>query len=1521
MRVIIEAKHYQHEVDLVRFSPDATLADVILATTQIHVDRGEYWYCDEYRCLPSDKISALDLVEGMVISNTPKTAPTPIDDWMLLVSAGLDAGAMYTLPHAGTLLVGRAKECDVRANSLLISKHHFQISRMKDGVFVADCGSANGTYINGVHVGTQGVLVTDDAVITAGGIAFTLRRGLQEQAAARPGSLHNLTANATAPFNRPPRPGFPAPEKPAIPPEHKKTSTPNHFNIAAVAGPLLMAAVMVMAMHSWQYAIFAALSPIIAVGMWIEQRIRHSKEDKKERARYAQALQEFKNALRRQATHERLRRLNQLPDPAVCIRYCNLPDTRLWQCRPYNPDFLTLNAGIGQAPWEPRVERTSKTNDDVTSIIENSRIPQSPVEVDLNQAGVVGIVGDREAALAIARSLVLQASTHCGPADLTCVVCCDQGRERAWRWTTWLPHTRMAGNTEADRWTSCDANRSDAMLHALRDSIDAQPTPAMLLVIDSDTLLEGRDAPARDLLGHGRVNVSAAQRGRQVLVSGIVIATSEERLPAACNTIINAQADAEGTIRYPESRQQIRHAILAGISTDTALVAARLLAHFDDPEMPSTGAALPALVRLPDILDLDAIDAASIRNLWRRQHGIGTPIGIGSSGVMRLDLVKDGPHGLVGGTTGSGKSEFLRSLVAGLAANVPPSKLTFILADFKGGAAFQACERLPHTIGTISNLDAQSADRAIRALEAEMEYRQRLFAQAGRDVDNLDSYMATNPPVPLPRLLFIVDEFAMLAKEYPDVLSSLVSIAAVGRTLGVHMILATQRPDGVVNDDILANTNLRVSLRVQSSADSTNVIEVPDAATISRDQRGRAYVKLGRHDITLIQTALVTGSVRTVEKASVDLRPVVFGQAPAPVRPTRLGTAVANHTDLDDLIDAIVEANRQERLPAPRPVWPAPLPEHISLAGFQSDKTTGTMPAEGRINGAKVIVAVSDDPDHQRQIPVGWDMAAGNIIMAGIPGSGTDAALASIGLTLCRSNRPEDLDLLIMDMGSGSLRPLAKLPHAIGYAGSGSQNKEKRSRLFTYLGTEIDRRKNVGKQGNKPLVVLIDGLAALKDEYQDFHGLELLEKLYQAWASGPEYGIWFAASTTRPRMLPSAIADVTTQRWMFQLADQYDYSTVGIKPAERPAELPGRFVPISTKLQTQIATPDCPLPQAVDLLTAMFPSAAAKPSIVKELPIIVYASQMPTALRFDAEPWLIPIGLAERNLKPVTLQLYENEHALIAGPARCGKSSLLLAIAEEAKQAGLMTYGICTRRSPLVDSPNIDACASSHDERVSLMTAMRMDENTPCLLLIDDAERIDDTDKAIANLIAGNNSQLHIIAAGRADDLRTQYSHWSKSIRKSHSGLLLQPNPDYDGELLSVKIPRTATVPIGCGRGYLCNGSSPLLVQSISPTPAHASPIVNADSPIPSSKPDPITLDSPSPADSGVVPTVPIPVPLPGPVHNVQSQASPIPPLPPQQPARPPLPIGLVPPPPHTKPGQDGAPKPQCPPLPPKQHH
>lgn len=1402
MRLLIELDDRRDAVEVDGWSGASSLGELVAAAIGLTLEPGTTLAVDGHRTSVDTPLRDLVLLEGSRIGRTPEERPLGTDGWTVTLAGGLEAGLVVPVPRGRKLVVGRAPQADVVLPTESASWEHCTVEREDDGVRVRDAGSTNGTVIAGERIDAEGVLLIGTTSVIVGGAVLLVRPALDEVPVPAAGSMANLTPAATAPFNRPPRAGRTSDAETVVPPGRKDVPPASKFSWITVAAPLVLAGAMVLLLGDARFALFALLSPVTAIGMWFEQKHRRAKNLKEEDTRFAEAVESFRGEISEAAAVEAARRQELVPDPATVVRRAELPTTLLWQRRSDDEDFLSLHAGTGDAPWRPEVDQraaTAKLEDEAKAAIADSRLTAAPVVADLSDAGVVGIVGDRQGALALARSLLTQATVHCGPADLTVGVFCDAGRAEDWGWASWLPHARVAGSSTGARWMSAQRDQSAAMLRGLRESLDELPTPNLLVVVDSEVLTEGRDAPARNLLGQGRTVPGQSHRPgeRPRKVSGIVIATNEQQLPAACTSIITVGADAAATVYRPEDRTRVEDVVLAGLSVETAERSARSVAHFDDPELLVPGASLPSLVRLPELLSSDGI-----RTAWDARTGFSTPIGSSESGVLEIDLVRDGPHGLVGGTTGSGKSEFLRSLVAGLAARNDPTRLNFLLVDFKGGAAFAACERLPHTIGTISNLDEQLADRAIRALEAELERRQRVFAAAGGDIDNLDAYLATKPVEPMPRLLLVVDEFAMLAKDFPDVLTSLVSIAAVGRTLGVHMILATQRPAGVVSEDILANTNMRVALRVQSREDSTNVIGVPAAAGIGRQQTGRAYVKLGQDDITPVQTALVTGRARD-ERAEqpVSVRPTdVFG-VPAPM-PAPAPTA-SDVTDLDQLIEAIGQANEAAGYAPPRPIWPEALGTRVELAALTDGRPT-TVP-----------VALADDPDHQRQITSGWDLDEGNLMLMGIPGSGTSTALATIALQLAASSSPDELDLLVLDMGPGDLAPLAQLPHTTAYVGSGAGAGELQTRFLRHLRVELERRR--AAPGGRRAVVLIDGLAALRDEYQDFEGQQLLDALYRVYAEGPALGISFAVSTTRAKAVPSAMDEVTTQKWMFRLADPYDYASIGVRPKDVPPPVPGRFIDSTRRLQSHVATPDVPLAQAVARIAETRSDGTKKASAVGRLPDAVLVDELGTSAVFAGEPWRIPIGIAEDDLQPASVEVYDGEHVLVAGPARSGKSSVLLAVAELVRTAeGVRpaVWAICDRRSPLA-SGAFDRIAVGADEVPALLAGLRL-ERGPVLLLIDDAERFEDGDQAIATLLTTERPGLCVVAAGRSADLRSLYSHWTRSVRKSRCGVLLQPDVDYDGELLGITLPRRAPVALTVGRGYAASGGTVRLVQTAS---------------------------------------------------------------------------------------------------------
>lgn len=1423
MRIVIDLDDAPAIVDLAAFEPQSTLGQLISAARGIVLSPDEPLYLDRSSVSPATELRELTVLEGSRLSRTPATPAQQIPGWSVSVAAGTESGHTVALPDHRRLVLGRSPQADVVLPTGSASWEHCTMTLETDGVRVVDTGSTNGTYIDGERVTDTGVLVTLPTTVVIGGSALLLRPSFVEPAAPAPGSIKNLTPVATAPFNRPPKLGLTPPAEPLAPPTPKDIPEAAKFNLIMVIAPIIMAVVLVLVLGDMRFAMFALLSPIMAIGMYFEQRRRRTKNLREEEVRFTQALGDLQRDIVQGARTEALRLQEQTPDPSVVLRRPLVPSTQLWARRASERDCLTLQLGIGDIPWQPELDMRGviRLEDRVKAVLAQGRMTAAPVIADLNDAGVIGIAGDRDGALALARSLIMQATVHIGPADLTLGVFCDPGREADWDWAAWLPHTRQ-GMGEGSRWMSHQKKHSTAMLRILLEKISGLPTPLMLMLIDSEVLTEGRDSPARDLLGHGRPVPGVSSRPGEELrkVSGIVIAATVDQLPAACTTVVEVGQDAACVVQHQDSTDPLTDVVLSGVSLDAAAESARALAHFEDPELVLPGASLPTITKLHEILGTEEMSPELILRLWETHTEYVVPIGFGENGLFTVDLVHDGPHGVVAGTTGSGKSEILKALLASLVAHLTPEQLNLILVDFKGGAAFAAFERLPHTIGTISNLDEQLADRAIRALQAEMRRRQRLFAAAGEGIENLPAYLATNPAEPLPRILFIVDEFKELVKEFPDVLASLVSVAAIGRTLGVHMILATQQPAGVVSEAILTNSNLRIAARVQKAEDSSSVISDGSAATISRFHRGRAYVQRGQDDLDLVQTAYVSAPVRASNAQQIQVRPVgTFGTVMEQNTPQLDDQGV---TDLDLLMEAVVSANLSAGFAPPRRVWPEALGERVALAGYQArpvQLAPGVIqaPAVGGVVNGIVQLALADDPDGQRQIPVGWNLHEGNLLLMGVPGSGTSTTLASLALSLAVTSRPDEVDILCLDMGSRVLSPLANLPHTTAYVGSGPNAKEQQTRFLRFLRTELQRRRE-STEPARTMVILIDGFAALRDELQDYDGQQLLDALYRVYADGPSLGMHFVVSTTRAKSVPSAMDEVTTQRWVYRLADDYDYSALGIRGTQKPAPVPGRSVDTNTKLQMHIATPDLGIESAVAEASVRWADVPAKPDAIGAFPELVTVDQLASALAFTRDPFRLPVGVREDTLGPAFLELYEGEHVLVAGPARSGKSTLLCAIADLLRTAPEaerpVVCGIYDRRSPLRES-GLDSVAESADEIPALLTAIRL-ESRQVFLLIDDAERIPDSDQAIASLLDRAPAGLTVIAAGRNADLRSMYNHWTKAVRKARAGVLLQPDIDYDGELLGVKVPRKSPVALSVGRGYLCGGGDVALIQGVS---------------------------------------------------------------------------------------------------------
>lgn len=463
---------------------DSTTLSDLLSKVGHESASGRDVYVDDVRTETSTLLSDLTLLEGSLISYQPSSVEQSFSGWIAAVAGGLNTGAVIALPEHRRLLLGRSPHADIQLDTESASWEHasFEVEDQSDSglaVRIRDSKSTNGTFVNGEQVPAddEGILISQTATVTLGGVSILLRPDFAEQKAPKPGSLHNLTSAQTAPFNRPPRPGTVADHPPLTPPERKVVAPASKFSYITVIAPLLMAGAMVMMMGNARYAMFALLSPVMAIGMWFEQKRRHKKNLAEEESRFSQALDEFKEQMAEASKDEAERIREWVPDTSVVLRTGRFPTTRLWQRRAQDDDVLTLNAGTGQSNWKPELApgtNVSRMDKDIRDTYEANKLLAAPVIADLSNAGVVGIVGEREGALALARSLVIQAATHVGPADLRIAVFCDRGRADGWGFASWLPHTRRHGSSEHEQWLSDQSERSKALLKDLREATDAQ---------------------------------------------------------------------------------------------------------------------------------------------------------------------------------------------------------------------------------------------------------------------------------------------------------------------------------------------------------------------------------------------------------------------------------------------------------------------------------------------------------------------------------------------------------------------------------------------------------------------------------------------------------------------------------------------------------------------------------------------------------------------------------------------------------------------------------------------------------------------------------------------------------------------------------------------------------------------------------------------------------------------------------------------------------------------------------------
>lgn len=971
-----------------------------------------------------------------------------------------------------------------------------------------------------------------------------------------------------------------------------------------------------------------------------------------------------------------------------------------------------------------------------------------PVTVDLGAVRALGVVGPEAAVHGVLRWAAGQLVTRCSPHRL--------GLHGGARWSRWVPHGRVADTA----------------------------APTRVVVVGP-----GETA--------GRATLHAPGPGAVALVG----ATARSDLPPEVETVL--EVDASGPARL--------HA--AGVVVP--LVADRVgpwwwerLARSLAPLRPAPtagSAVVPAACALEAALDAPRLTAAGIAEHWSGVAGRRTAravVGTDGTGPVHLDLTTDGPHLLVAGTTGSGKSEFLRTLVTGLALEAPPEELALVLVDFKGGAAFGPCAGLPHVVGLVTDLDDHLVERALTSLTAELRRRERALAAAGvADLDELPP--ATGGAPGLGRLVIVVDELRALVEELPRFVEGLVRIAAQGRSLGIHLVLATQRPTGTVTADIQANVGARVAFRVREAGDALDVVGDRAAADIPPELPGRGVVRRPDGSLLTFQAALVAPPEGERPLEVLDLEPCVRRDPRDGAAPPD-GAPAARTRAVEAVVDAVRAARVTRHGPPPPAPWLPPLPSVLR----PGDAVHGTSGLTG-----PSTLAVVDEPEAARYSSMPW-AADGPLRVVGRSRSGRTTALLGAARA-CLEADAAPPTLHVVD-GAGGLDHLSRLPHV------GSVVRATDAAGVEALIAHLEATDHTRPTSGCGTLLLVDGWETLVEADDGRQAVTASARLLRLARDGAVRGLGVAVSGGRA-LLHSQWSSVGGELLLLGDLDPLDAAVVGLAPGPaRRSVPPGRALRGRDHREVQIldvrpadladalrAAPDpdpavarfryVPLPERVELTDvagARAPSGAGEPA----------AAGGPSGTTW---PGPAVLGIGGTDGSPVSWWPHGVGCLLVAGPPGSGRSTTLATIAHGLLETGAPVVLVAARPCPGLP-PSVAHLAP--DDLDGLVAAKRA--HPGLAVLVDDADHLDDAPTLpalleIAGLVARDGGALVVASSPAA--LRTRFRGLDAVVARQGAGLLLTPQPG-DGDLLGIRVPPLGATRVP-GRGVLVVGARVTAVQ------------------------------------------------------------------------------------------------------------
>ncbi len=1048
----------------------------------------------------------------------------------------------------------------------------------------------------------------------------------------------------------------------------------------------------------------------VSVGLllFISQRSGPRRKLREGRERYLDYIEQLRHSLRSSIALQRSGQGWRHPEPAQLVDVAR-DVTRRWERRVYDDDFLVVRLGTGDEPLWSRPDLNADTGplnqfDPVCLEAAHelkarySVLHDQPITVDLRTIGTLSVVGPAVLRRDVAQAMAMELVALHAPHEVQVALVRSEHIALQWDWLKWLPHVQDPdlgdGGLDARLVTTSVPALLDLLGPDLEERLDRSqrsrgsehPIPRHLVVfIDGD-----------GLTSQPFVSPDRAVTLQDLGIHVVTLLDERRQEPELIDDRLDVQdAHTAVLVSRPGAFRPARPQ--AGLG---AVIARQLAPLRLEPESEGADEAMAVTVGLTDILGVEDVTTIDPWETWRPgqlRDLLKVPIGMGSrGGVVLLDLKESahggmGPHGLVVGATGSGKSEMLRTLVASLVVSHGPDRLALMLVDFKGGATFAAMERIPHIAGAITNLqdDLTLVDRMHDALFGEMQRRQEVLKAAG-NLPNVTAYQeridSGDDLEPLPHLLVIVDEFSELLTAKPDFAELFVAIGRIGRSIGVHLLLATQKLEAGKIRGLESHLSYRISLRTFSESESRDAIGVPDAYHLPPEP-GAGYLKVDTTVFERFKAALVSSQYRPPSQASGTVLPVIpylcvngLGQwiweqqarESAPDGSEASAGGQRPRSTLDVLCERLVASGA----PRVRPVWLEPLPAVLPLDAVMD---AGAVGAAGTVEATLGLV---DDPAQQRQFPLTWDFtgAAGNLVMAGAPRTGKSTVVRTLIASLALRYAPGDVAFYCVDYGGGTLRALEDLPHVAAVATR--VDPERISRTVSDVVTLLESREEFFREhdldsmnamrrarteGRIPLDVpsdvflVVDGWGSFRE---DFEAMEFT--IGEVAARGLNYGVHVILTVAQNMQVRMRMQSSFGGHLELRLTDSFD-STIGRKLMDKlPKDVAGRgLVDIGDGLMFHAAVPcvdgdhlDDDLAAAqrglVDLVGSRWSTSVQR---VQVLPAIVAVGDLPPV---EVGEDLLPIGLSERNLGPAAVNVFgADPHLLVYGDGETGKSNTL----------------------------------------------------------------------------------------------------------------------------------------------------------------------------------------------------------------------------------------------------------------------